>query len=252
MPNLVDHILAVVLVFLIPPRAWFSFRTLRRSSDSERPRTRRRIYSAALITQWALAGAVVTQWLVTGRAWRLLGVAPVLTPGGAGIAVGLAIVILLIARQLRRAGDRSDVFDRARARLAHVEALVPHSRAELRLFRFVAVTAGICEELLFRGFLIWYLAQYTGILQAALLSSVAFGIGHLYQGLRYVALTAMVGLFFAAVYLFAGFLLLPMLIHALMDLYSGWMGYRVFGTPPSGDVPPGQDPPGAAHREARA
>jgi len=152
-------------------------------------------------------------------------------------------VVLLVVQGRGTAG--AEALERARGRLEHVEPLLPHSPGELRLFGVVAVTAGICEELLFRGFLIWYFAHVTGLLQAALLSSIAFGIGHAYQGLRYVLVTGLLGAFLSAVYLLTGSLILPMLIHALMDLYSGWVAYRVFGSAPPAHPAPGGPWPSA-------
>ena len=226
MPDLYDHLLAALLILALPPRAYFAFRTLTRAAAADRPRKRRRIYAIALITQWLLAAFVAIRWLVTARGWTEIGLIPVVTPGAIGVAIGLAVIVTLIALQLRGGPDAA-MLDRARGRLAHVEALLPHSPGELRWFRGVAVTAGVCEELLFRGFLIWYFAHFTGLIQSALIASVSFGLGHAYQGPRFVLVTALLGAFLAGVYLISGSLFLPMLIHALMDLYSGWLGYRV-------------------------
>jgi membrane protease YdiL (CAAX protease family) len=227
MPGPLDHALAIVLIALFPPRAWFSFRALKRAEPGRRAVVRRRLYLGAMITQWGLCAALIGSWALSHRTWAALGLSPVVTPGAIGMAVGLAIMASLVLRGARNSGPGSPALERARERLAHVEPLLPHSITEFRLFGAVAVTAGVCEELLFRGFLIGYFANYTGLIQAALLSSVCFGIGHAYQGLRYILVTALVGAFFAGAYLVTGSLVLPMLIHALMDLYSGWMGYRV-------------------------
>ena len=244
MPGSFDHSLAIILVALIPPRAWVSFRVLRRAAPENRAATRRRIYVTALITQWGLCATLLAYWQIVHRPWNSLGLAPVLSPGAFGVAAGLAIMVTLLVRQARRALPGSEVLDRARQRLAHVEPLLPHSIAELRAFGAVAVTAGICEELLFRGFLIGYFANFTGLIQAALISSVCFGIGHAYQGPRYVLVTAIVGAFLGGVYLVTGSIVLPMLIHAGMDLYSGWMGYRVYAPDAGGG--------GAGARESAA
>ncbi len=49
---------------------------------------------------------------------------------------------------------------------AFVEYLLPHSRDELRWFTALSVTAGVCEELLYRGFLFWVLKAYVGVARA--------------------------------------------------------------------------------------
>ena len=61
--------------------------------------------------------------------------------------------------------------------LRAVEPILPKGAAELRWFTALSLTAGICEEILFRGYLIWYLDSYIGLVGAVILSSIAFGSG---------------------------------------------------------------------------
>jgi uncharacterized protein len=236
-----DHLLAALLVLALPPRAWWSFRTLARATPERQPALRRRMYLAAMLTQWVLAAFLIWHWLASGRDWLPLGLSTVVTPGGIGVAVGLLIVITLMILQTS-GSNRARFLERARARLEHVKALLPHTITELRWFGAVAITAGVCEELMFRGFLIWYLMHFTGVVQAALLSSLSFGIGHAYQGPRYVVITGLLGAFLAGIYLLSGSLILSMTIHALMDLNSGWIGYQILsvGAEPrgAGALPP--------------
>jgi membrane protease YdiL (CAAX protease family) len=85
----------------------------------------------------------------------------------------------------------------------------------------VGITAGVCEEILFRGFLLRYLHTYPWQLNltlALLLSAIIFGAQHLYQGAKGVASTTVAGVFFGLLFLLSGSLLLPILLHALMDL----------------------------------
>jgi membrane protease YdiL (CAAX protease family) len=105
--------------------------------------------------------------------------------------------------------------------MERLEPMLPHTRAELALFLKLALTAGVCEELLFRGYMIWYLSHWLPIYPAAGLASLLFGIGHIYQGWRGVLTTGMVGAFLAAVFLLTGSLFAGMAIHALMDAHSG-------------------------------
>ena len=236
MPGAADHFLAALLVLLLPPRAWVSFRALRLASPELRPRLRRRTYVAASLSQWILCALLALYWARMRRPWTGpmagLGVRPAITPGAIGVALGLAMVLIVMISRWR--SSKSTTIERARQRLAFAEPMLPHTQGELALFRGLAVTAGVCEELLFRGFLIWYLGQYTGVIQAALLSSLAFGVGHAYQGPRGILVTALIGAFMSAVYLLSGSLLLPMILHVLMDLHAGWLGYQAFGEPSAG------------------
>ena len=97
----------------------------------------------------------------------------------------------------------------------------PATWTERRWWVFVAITAGICEEIVFRGFLLHYLHVFPWTLNltlALLISSVIFGLNHLYQGAGGVAGTAIVGFLFGLLFLLTGDLLLPIIFHGAMDL----------------------------------
>jgi len=49
-------------------------------------------------------------------------------------------------------------------------------------------------------------------------SSIVFGMAHLYQGLKGVLGTGLFGLAMALLYAWSGSLLLPIILHALLDL----------------------------------
>ncbi len=221
-----DHLLFVVLSLLGPVwGATVGYRRLIRADACDLPRVRGSVYRAAIAMQWTLTAAAVALWLATGRPWSLLGVVPHPTWGLGGTALGAAIVIVFVIRQRREAIAADEALDEVRERMRHVEPMLPRTPAEMRTFVKLAFTAGICEELLYRGFMIFYVSRFTNLFAAAAIVSVIFGIGHLYQGRRGVVLTAFAGAFFAAVYLVSGSLFVAMLLHVLMDLHSGHLAY---------------------------
>lgn len=97
----------------------------------------------------------------------------------------------------------------------------PATWTERRWWVFVAITAGVCEETLFRGFMLHYLHVFPWALNltlALLISSVIFGCNHLYQGVGGVAGSAIVGFLFGLLFLLTGNLLLPIIFHGVVDL----------------------------------
>jgi membrane protease YdiL (CAAX protease family) len=75
----------------------------------------------------------------------------------------------------------------------------PATWTERRWWVFVCITAGVCEEALFRGFTLHYLRVFPWTMNltlALLISSVIFGFNHLYQGAAGVTRTAIVGFLF--------------------------------------------------------
>ena len=112
-----------------------------------------------------------------------------------------------------------------------------HTREELALFLKLSLTAGICEELLYRGYLIWYLERWIGPIPAVVAAALIFGFGHLYQGRRGMLTTALVGVVFGVVYRVSGSLYLGMVLHTLADAHSGHLAYVAFGREAPAAVP---------------
>jgi len=95
------------------------------------------------------------------------------------------------------------------------------------MIRFVllSLTAGICEEVLFRGYLLWYLSCLVPTVAAWLAGALLFGMAHAYQGSGGVLRTGLVGAGLVALYVISGSLWLPMILHAFVDVNSGLLAY---------------------------
>jgi membrane protease YdiL (CAAX protease family) len=107
-----------------------------------------------------------------------------------------------------------------------VVKFLPKTKKEKWLFSFVALSAGVCEEIIFRGFLVFlFLAIFPDmpIYLVVLIPIVIFGVGHLYQGLQGVMQTALVGAIFMCLYLVTNSLILPMLLHFFVDLVATFL-----------------------------
>jgi len=229
MPNALDHLFALVLAVLFPVRAaLYGYRRLTSAEPDDVPRVRLWLYRQGIAIQWTLVALAVALWVSEGRSWRTLGVVPQATWGLGGVLLGTAIVGLYVLHQRRRALQDDESLARVRHQLRHLERMMPHSAEDSRWFNRLAVTAGVCEEVLYRGYLLWYLGAWLSLPQAVVAASVVFGFGHAYQGPRGIAVTAAVGLFMCGVYLVSGSLLACMVIHALMDLHAGSVARAAF------------------------
>ena len=105
--------------------------------------------------------------------------------------------------------------------LKSFEYFLPATRTERHWWVLVCITAGFCEETLFRGFLLHYLhaSPWTLNLTLALvISSLIFGLNHLYGGVGLVVGSAMTGFLLGLLFMLTGNLLLPIILHAFMDL----------------------------------
>jgi membrane protease YdiL (CAAX protease family) len=105
--------------------------------------------------------------------------------------------------------------------LKSFDYFLPATRTERHWWVLVCITAGFCEETLFRGFLLHYLhaSPWTLNLTVALvISSLIFGLNHLYGGVGLVVGSAMTGFLLGLLFMLSGNLLLPIILHAFIDL----------------------------------
>jgi membrane protease YdiL (CAAX protease family) len=226
---LVDHLLAVVLVVIGPLRSGtVGLRRLRRAEPQTLSQVRRSVYRNAMLVLWALSVIVLLVWVVAGRDARALGLAFRPNAGLIGGAVGAVIMTVVLWRHRAAAIADPEALAEVRRRMGHLELMLPHDRVEWRPFWRLAITAGLCEELLYRGYLTWYFSHVVSWWPAGLLAALAFGLGHAYQGPRGILMTGIVGAFLFAMYAFTGSLFVSMALHALMDLHSGHLALRAY------------------------
>ncbi len=222
MPTWVDHLLVLALAVFFPIRAsTFGYRRLAMASPESVARVRRSLYVQALWLQWGLAALLLALWMWRARGWEVLGLAARPTPWFKGIAGGSVVIAAFLLFQARQTSGNERALARVMKRLERVERMLPHTREELRTFFTLSATAGVCEELLYRGFLLWYLGHWLGPVASLALASLLFGIGHSYQGWRGMVLTGLVGAILGVVYLAAGSLYPAMLLHAAGDMHAG-------------------------------
>jgi len=231
----IDGVWAVFLVAVVPYVALLTFRRFQGALASGAPRARVEAYRRTILGQWLAAGAALATWLVLGRDLAALGLGGPARPGfwwgGAATLVASALLVV----QMRSVVADARKLAAARAKFEPVRALLPADDREARWFDALGLTAGICEEVVYRGYLLAVLAALVGTVGAVALSALVFGLAHAYQGVRGVAGTALAGAVAAALVVWTGALWAPMLLHAVVDWTSGRIGRHALAPPPSVD-----------------
>lgn len=120
---------------------------------------------------------------------------------------------------------------------AIAERILPQSTVELLSFLALAITAGLCEEFLYRGFAMAVLARLgSPAWVAVLISSILFGLAHLYQGRGGFVSTMIIGAVLGAGRIAYGSLVPVIFWHSAVDVVAGVAGPRYLtGTPAIAD-----------------
>jgi len=189
-----------------------------RLSAASKP-NRMHLYLTAIFLEWFVFAIVVAgvRWsgasvlLVVGERWR--SARQVLRD--IAIALGFWIVasaLLWLFSKLLRVPD-----------MAHnMQLMFPRGVAEIATWIALSVTAGICEETIFRGYL---QRQFMFLTKSAaagiIISAVAFGAAHAYQGSRFVILISLFGVMFGILAYWRGSVRPGMIAHAWQDSLGG-------------------------------
>lgn len=214
-------LLAAYLVLVQPIVGGWSQRRFRRSLARD-PRARLLRYRRTTVLEWSgVAASLLLVAAAPGLDLADIGVRwPRLSGGGAPYTVvgvlGLLVSVALLVTLRQRVDRGTEV-----VAPGEVVALLPRTTRERRAFAALAVTAGVCEETLYRGMLLALagaLRPEPGAARLVLLSALAFGLAHNYQGGAGVVVTAVLGACLTVLYLGSGSLLLPVLYHVLVDL----------------------------------
>jgi membrane protease YdiL (CAAX protease family) len=223
----IDIGFVVVLTVLWPLYDYLIFPRTKQRMASAPLGERGRLYLGPMLAQWAFAAGAIA---LTRAYARTLGSIGLLLPSGSALAwsvVVLGLVIVLMIVQSRAAFGSERGRQALRRQLLGFGWLLPRDAREMRWFLALCVTAGICEEVLFRGYLLGFLIPWTGVPAALLLSSLSFGLMHSYQGARGIVRTGIVGLTLALIYRLTGSLVAPMIVHALVDWAGGRLSCRL-------------------------
>jgi membrane protease YdiL (CAAX protease family) len=110
-----------------------------------------------------------------------------------------------------------------------VDSLLPQSVLEIVIWIVTSVTAGICEEMAFRGYLQRQLHALTGgVVMAVLGQGIVFGLFHAYQGWKSVIVISVLGVMYGVLAVWRRNLRANIIVHAWTDVWSGWLKFVVW------------------------
>ena len=237
--SVLDHLLLLFMAVFLPVNQYRGRAYLRQMLGYN---TAQRVafYRQMIVVLWIALVLILTLWMFQGRPLAALGFVFQLS---AGFWAGLVLAVAsLAALQSYSRWQMSDERRRQSVREVadRLAPFLPRTREAMPAFNALAVTAGICEEILYRGFFLWYASQFfgsdlRGLVTSVLVTSVVFGLGHVYQGARGIFMVFLAGVVHGAVYVLSGSLWIPMALHASVDLLGGQASLELH---PEGDPAP--------------
>jgi len=184
------------------------------------------LYASTIAFQWL--AVVIVGWRALARRYTAAELGLTLHNRTLLVTVGVfgaALIATLQWLNLRRVG-RVPLKSRGSLQ-AIAERILPQSTIELLPYLALAVTAGLCEEFLYRGFAMAALTR-TGLAAwlVVLASSLLFGLAHSYQGRGGMVMTFLVGLLLGWSRLAYASLVPAILWHTAVDVVAGTAGPR--------------------------
>ncbi len=212
-------VIAVVLIIYLM-QVGFPRTTRQRSA----PRTFLGFYLRRILSSWvilAFAGIIFLHDDAPLSSIGLLLPNPWWPTALAFIGVGILFSLLLVMH-LRIGND-----EQVRAKLARERnrLALPRNLSERLAWVGVSINAGTWEEIVFRGFLPWYIVHHITLfglfipfVWAAIFSLILFSLAHLYQGWGGVLGVFFTGITLVLLYALTGNLLASILWHILFDV----------------------------------
>lgn len=189
---------------------------------------------------WMLAAAVGLVCYIYGRPARAIGMQWGETPYSfwAQVMVILFLVLYILdvvaemAKLSRSGAHRS-------SNIPTLPAFLPSTGREFIHYASLALSAGVAEEIVYRGYCITYLLFLVGdgtwwqVSLVLCLPAIAFGMGHIYQGWFAVLKIVGMAILFGAVFWLSQSLWVLMLLHVAVDLVGGLLGWKILRDKPA-------------------
>jgi membrane protease YdiL (CAAX protease family) len=237
-PTIWDFTILAALIACLAVDPLLTARVKAAIESGRHPRARLSWYWYNIAITWSLTLIVFALWVAFGRPWSALWLG---TPHLWRFSVGLLLAAVHLWYALRGRNKmlaKPHKFARYRELFDSVSILAARTPQERRLFSVVAVTAGIGEEVLLRGFVLSLFASMFGLWIGAVVNVVIFAFGHAYQGRTGIIRTGVFGAFITVIVVATGSLVPAILIHMFQDLIAGDIISRVFSAAPNGQAKP--------------
>jgi uncharacterized protein len=180
------------------------------------------LYAWNILAEWSLVAWCI--WIMRRYGLTLADLgeglgSPLRILVAAGVLVVMVAVIGIVSKKQAKKANPEQL----RKATSGFSRLLPLTSTERTVWVPLSFTAGVCEEFLYRGWLLQLIgAAFGSVWIGLILSSIVFGFAHSYQGRKGIIGTGVMGIVFGGVFVLSRSLLPGQLLHAFMDLKNGY------------------------------
>ncbi len=225
--------MAIVAGLVLPLVGALQHRRAGPSTDPQPLPTREKIalYWSNSAVLWGIALLAILAWRGAGRDLAQLGLTSAPARPGLGALLAAAFLAAYSFDTWRQLST-PERLAATRARWRRDTPFMPENRREVLHSLVVVVSAAVAEEIVYRGFLVGYVATWSGRSAAGLalavaLPAVVFALCHLYQGVRQATKIALLAGLFGAILVVTGSLWIPIALHFFVDLVGSALGPKL-------------------------
>lgn len=222
--SLVDSFMLAVIVIGLPLETLLNLKKTRADLASNAPGVRVKHYTSTIMLLWAVGLPILVIWAASGRDWGTLGfqIETGLMPLSGWLLAALMMVYFIYQFLLVSASEKVRMqFREGLAKDAVMSGFMPQAPEERHLYNLLSMTAGINEEIIFRGFLIWAFGLYLPLWAAALAALIVFTVLHLYQGFKNLPAVFLMGGAVTLIFVLSGSIWPAIAVHIFVDILNG-------------------------------
>lgn len=222
--SLVDIIMLAVILIGLPLETLINLKQTRADLASGEPSVRIKHYTSTILLLWGVALPILVLWAVSDRGWDALGFrlqTDLMSLSGWALAALITAYfiyqnVLVSASQKVRTQFRETL-----SKDAVMSGFLPHSAEDRHLYNLLSITAGITEEIIFRGYLIWAFGLFIPLWGAALCALVVFTLLHAYQGPKNLPAIFLMGGLVTLIFVLSGSIWPAIAVHIFVDILNG-------------------------------
>lgn len=190
--------------------------------QGDRSEHRLKQYLRSMLIPVILVSGLTLQWVHTGRAFSSLGLDPPITVAavaGLGLALcilmGLAVTIIVRPQRHGPSGQETPA-----------KKIMPQTRVELIVFAAFSLVLGCGWEILYRGYLLWFLPARLGLPASVFIAALAYGLAHGFKNAKMFAGSLVSAFVFTIAFAVTRNLWWLMIVHCGLPLLGAFAFHR--------------------------